>query len=156
MNAHANLNLIKFLFFGLLIVVTTSCDKDEVTPSLSANDLVGSWEATSLVHTNNANSAQSFDMVENTAEISFTVLAGGKVRTWITFGTFHDEWDAQFSITDNILTTNPVETTREGATMSVVMEGNTVTLTNVNDSFDFTLMDEPAVATTSVGLFVRK
>lgn len=50
---------------------------------------------------------------------------------------------------------DPVEGSREVTTFTFELEDDDLTLTNVNDSFDFTLMDEPEVATTSVGSFER-
>ena len=140
--------------------LTLSCSSDDdsqpVTPdnSFTLSDFVGSWIATSALHINNSNASENFDMIANGAIIRFTMLAGGGTRTWIDFGTYQDEWDAQASLSGNVITMTPVETSREEAVFVVEKEGNIITLTNSNDSFDFTLSGATPVSSTSVSTFI--
>jgi len=84
------------------------------------------------------------------------VLTGGGARTWVEFGTFSDEWDAQLSMSGNTLTSSPVEASRGVSQATFTLVGNTLTLTYANSSFDFTLLDGPEVAATEVVVFVRQ
>lgn len=151
---------LKILMLCLVVSLTFSCSSDDdsldSTPenSLKLSDLQGSWIATSLLQTNNANTSESFDLVLNGAEVRYTMLAGGGTRTWIDFGDFQDEWDAQGSLVGNILTMTPVEAIRGVNVFLVEKQGNIITLTNTNDSFDFTLSEETPVSTTSTTVFV--
>ena len=141
---------------GLLLATSYGCEDDNVQPKLDEDDFVGTWHATSAIHTNNEDAGQSFDLVEHGAELRFTVLEGGKVRTWITFGTYSDEWDASFTISDNVMTSLPVESSRGTSVFTFELDGEALTLTNVEDQFDFSLQGEPEVSTTSVSTFERQ
>jgi len=151
---------LKLLFLSLILIGSFSCSSDDdetSTPpddSLQLSDIVGSWKATSSVHTNNANAAESFDIIANGGEIRFTLLAHGGVRTWIDFGDFHDEYDSQASISGDILTNTPVESGRPIRRFIVSKVGNTLTLINENDAFDFTLSGDSPVTSTSVTTMV--
>jgi len=159
MNAKNNLTLLKAMFFGLIAMCTISCDKDDVTPEdpgITISDLVGSWHATSALFTNNSDAEQNFDLVENGGELRFTVLAHGGVRTWVEIDTFSDEWDAQITITgDNTMETTPVESSRTVNKFTVDLKDNVVTLTNVDDSFDFN-GDGNEVSATTVSIFEKQ
>lgn len=151
---------IKILMLCLVTTLTFSCSSDDdssdSTPdnSLKLSDLQGSWIATSMLQTNNANASESFDLVLNGAEVRYTMLAGGGTRTWIDFGEFQDEWDAQGSLSGNILTMTPEEASRGVNVFLIEKQGNVITLTNSNDEFDFTLSGETPVSTTSVTVFI--
>ena len=82
------------------------------------------------------------------------MLAGGGTRTWIDFGEFQDEWDAQGSLSGNILTMTPEENSRGVNVFLVEKVGNEITLINSNDSFDFTLSGETPVSTTSTTVLI--
>ena len=143
--------------FWLAVMFAAGCsDGGTEVDAITVNDLVGSWTATSVVHTNNANSAEQFGLIANGGETRITVLQGGGVRTWVELGTFSDEWDAQLAIDGNTLTSTPVEAVRGVRTYTFTLEGNLLTLTNANASFDFTLSDATEVSTTEVTALVRR
>ena len=141
----------------MILIIGLGCSKDDedLTDHVTLADFEGSWIATSHVHTNNANASETFDMIANGGEIRFTALSGGRVRTWVTFDTFSDEWDALVTISGNKLTSRPAESTRPTVTYTFVMSENRLEMTNTDDSFDFTLSGAPEVATTAVSVFVR-
>ena len=85
-----------------------------------------------------------------------TVLTGGGARTWIEFGTFSDEWDAQLSISGTILTSNPVEASRIVRTWKFTLNGEILELTDANATFDFTLSGAAGVSVTEKVVFVRQ
>ena len=159
MNAKNNLTLLKALFFGLIAMCTISCDKDEVAPDdpvLTISDLVGSWHATSVLHTNNSDAKESFEMIENGGEVRITVLEHGGARTWVVIGPYSDEWDAQITITDdNTLKSTPVETSRRENTFTVELNDNVLTMTNLDSRFDF-IGDGSLVSTTAVSIFEKQ
>ena len=130
----------------------TSMGPDEITLA----DLVGSWTASSHVYANNANPGEAFDLIAAGGETRTTVLHNGGARTWITFGTFSDEWDAQLSISGNTLTSDPVEASRQVRTWALSLAGNLLTLTDATSSFDFTLAGGDGVSATEVVVFARQ
>lgn len=125
--------------------------------AITVANFVGSWTAESVTHTNNADATQQFDIVTAGGEVRTTVLDGGRSRTWIEFGTFADEWDAQLTVNGSTVTSTPVEATRPTVTYAFAFVGaDRITLTNANGSFDFTLSGAPEVSTTEVTVFVRQ
>ena len=94
-----------------------------------------------------------FAFVENGGEVRLAVLPGGRVRTWVEIDTFYDEWDAKLTLSGSTLTSVPEEETRPIQVHTFVLEGSTLTLTNVEDSFDFSFSGAPEVSATSVGVF---
>ncbi len=150
---NATRGIAPLLFIATLLV---GCSDDPAEPNgLTLADLVGSWIATSDTHTNNANAAETFDIVANGGQVRTTVLATGSARTWVEFGTFMDEWDSALSLNGNTLTSDPVEAGRPTRTWTISLVDDVVTMTDANAEFDFTLMDAPPVSTTEVVVFVR-
>jgi len=140
------------LFLGACSDSDSGTRPEEITVA----DLVGSWTASSLVFTNNANPAEEFDVIAAGGENRVTVLDGGRARTWIDFGTFSDEWDAQLSIAGSVLTSRPAETSRSVRSWTFTLEGNVLTLTDSSSEFDFTLANGTGVPATEVVTFVRQ
>jgi hypothetical protein len=146
---------LKILFLSLLAVSMIACSDDDTEPtSITMTDLAGSWTANASVHTNNANSSETFNLITNNGEIRYTGFADGRVRMWYEFGDVSDEWDALWTISGNKITATPAESTRPILVYMVEVGTNAITLTNVNDSFDFTLTGVTAVPTKSVTVFV--
>ena len=142
----------------LLVVLVVACGSDspaEPNTGITLADLEGSWIATSVVHTNNADASETFDMIAAGGEVRFTMLAGGGTRTWVEFGTFTDEWDAQASLSGNAITMDPVEAARPTQVWTFTLVNGRLTVTREDSEWDFTLMGEPPVATTEVIVFVR-
>ena len=153
------MKIYNLIFLGLIVASTISCSENAVEPekTTTIDNFVGSWNATSLVLTNNSNSNEVIDLIVIGGELSFTMLKNHGVRTWFTVGSFSDEWDSQAVLTNSgTLILTPVEAARGVDTFDFVLENNTLELTNHNASFDFTLTDVPEVPATSVTIFVRK
>lgn len=146
------------LFLTLLILpLLFSCNRTEedMETVYTMADFEGSWIAISNVHTNNSNSSETFDIIENGGEIRFTAFADGRMRTWIEFGTFSDEFDALAKIDDDTVTLTPAESSRLVQVYTFTFENEMLRLTNTNDTFDFTLSGGESVSTTSVTEFIR-
>ena len=147
-----------FLSVLLLAVFTAGCsDSDATGPDegITVADLVGTWRASSHVFTNNANSSESQDLIQLGGETRTTILTGGRARTWVTIGDFTDEWDSQLTIAGNKLTSTPAESTRPPVTWTFTLNGNTLTITRSDSSFDFTLGSGAEVSATETIVFVR-
>jgi len=140
----------------LFLAACSDSDSGTRPEEITVADLVGSWTASSLVFTNNANSAEKFDVIAAGGENRVTVLDGGRARTWIDFGTFSDEWDAQLSIAGNVLTSRPAEVSRSVRSWTFTLEGNVLTLTDSSSEFDFTLANGTGVSATEVVTFMRQ
>lgn len=141
---------------GLIFLSALSCDKKEEEPAITIDDLTGSWNGTSFVFTNNSNANDVIDLIAFGGELRFTMLEGGRVRTWFALDSISDEWDSQAVLTNsNILTLTPVEAERGVKTYEFVLDNNTLKLTNDQDSFDFTLSGATEVPALSVTFFER-
>lgn len=142
-------------------VLATACggsdNPTEVqTDMLTIEAFVGSWRATSEVFTNNANAGETFDLLAAGGENRFTMLTGGGTRIWFDLGDFHDEWDSQLTLNSpTMLTSDPVEASRPVEEFTFVLSGNTLTLTNINAVFDFTLTGALGVPATMVAVFTK-
>jgi hypothetical protein len=146
--------LVPFLLLAVLVAGCGDDDPSAPETGLTLGDLVGSWIATSDTHTNNANAAESFDMIAAGGEVRVTVLASGGARTWVEFGTFSDEWDAAITLSGNTLTSDPVEVGRPTVTWTVTLVNDVLTLTRTDAEWDFTLTGAQPVSTTEVIAFV--
>ena len=152
---------LKLALLLLLTVFSLSCngddDDDPKTGGITMDDLVGSWKATSMKFTNNSNAAEQFDFIAAGGELRFTMLTGGGVRTWVEIADFSDEWDSQATLqSGNTLILTPAESSREVITFKFTLVGTTLTLTNSEDSFDFTLSGENEVSATSVTVLQKQ
>ena len=157
MNAKCHQYILKTLIFGMLFTCLVSCDDDDAQPLPTISDFEGTWKAVELTMTNNEDSSQEFDFLENGGEARFTVLSNGGVRTWVTIDTFYDEWDGEIIIVDhNTVRNDPVENIRETQEMTYEFEGEKLRLINKNDVFDFTFSGAEGTSTTSDGLYERQ
>lgn len=123
--------------------------------ALAVTDLIGSWKATSVIHTSKSNSSQTFDVIAGGGEVRFTMLANTGTRTWTSFGGVSDEWDSAVSLSGNVLTTTPVEAGRPARTWTVSLANNVLTMTDSDSMWDFTLSGAPPVSTVEVIVFAR-
>jgi hypothetical protein len=107
------------------------------TQGITIDNLVGSWTASSHMFTNNSDAGETYDLM-------------------FIFGPVDDEWDAQLTLVGSTLTSRPVEASRSVRNWTVTLEGNVLTLTDTDASFDFTLSDAAEVSATEVVVFVRQ
>lgn len=147
---------------ALVAVVSSACggstgpDSDAPpTASVKVADVVGSWIASSLTYTDNANASKKLDVVAAGGEFRITVLAGGGTRHWLEFGALSDEWDALWTISGDKLTATPAESSRPLRRHTIKLSGNQLILTRTDASFDFTLSNAGGVAATEVIVMVR-
>jgi hypothetical protein len=157
MATNYNLKYLAYLFLAITFTVNIGCDDDEeVSPKITMADFEGTWKATSLVFTNNANSDETFEFVANGGESRFVVLPGGRTRNWLEIDTFYDEWDALVTLSGSTLTSIPEEEVRPIGVYEFKLDGNSLELTNVDATFDFTHMGNPAVSATASGIWERQ
>ncbi len=146
-----------FVLFAGAVFAAGCGDSSEPTAvdTLTIEDFVGSWSATSMVFTSNTNAGETFDVIAAGGESRFTTLSGGATRNWFDLGDFHDEWDALVVLNSagDLLTSTPAEASRPVRQFRFTLEGNTLTLTNTNSSFDFTLTGAADTSATMVGVF---
>jgi hypothetical protein len=143
---------------SVVLAVAACSDSEQVTgpEGITIEDLVGSWTASSHTFTNNADPGEALDLIANGGETRVTVLSGGGARTWVTFGEFSDEWDAQLTIAGGTVTSRPVEASRPVRTWTFTLVGNLLTLTDTDSEFDFSLSGAVEVSATEVVVFVRQ
>lgn len=141
----------------LVATLAAGCGDEDPTgveDGLTIEDLVGSWIATSVTHTNKANPAETFDIVGAGGEVRSTILTGGRARTWVEFGSSMDEWDSLATLSGTIITSVPTEAGRPTRTWEFTLVGGVLTLTD-DGEFDFTLTGATPVSTTEVIVSVR-
>jgi hypothetical protein len=80
------------LLLLLLLPFLLSCSDDGSGPGDELAALVGTWKATSLVMTNQANPEISLDLVEQGANFTLSILSTGQYSASLTaFGVTHTE-----------------------------------------------------------------
>lgn len=117
-------------------------------------DLVGSWQATSHVFTNNADSAQTYDVLGTGGETRMTVLTGGGTRTFRTINGASDDHDSMLAIVGDILRSTTNESPPRIWNWSFNLTGDTLTLDDAGQNFDFTLAGGTEVDATEHIVFV--
>ncbi|TNE55562.1 MAG: hypothetical protein EP344_13240 [Bacteroidetes bacterium] len=150
---------LSLLFLSVLVISTFGCSKSddaEPTTQVTIKDFEGTWKATSATFTNNSNASESLEFIGAGGAIRYTMLSGGNTRTWVDFQNNPvEEYDAAVSVGSNsTLIFTPADTLRPVETFTYVLGNNTITLTNNNARFDFTLSGATPVAATSVVVFV--
>ena len=146
------------LFTGA--VALAACGDDSgpsaVEEGITIDDFVGSWSATSEVFTSNTD-GETFDLIAAGGENRFTMLSGGRTRTWLDLGDFSDEWDSLVTLNGagDLLTSTPAEASRPTQQFTFSLDGNTLTLTNANAVWDFTLTGVEGTSATMVAVFQR-
>jgi hypothetical protein len=148
-----------FVLFAGAVVVTACGDSSEPTAvdTLTIEDFVGSWSATSQVFTSNTSTSETFDVISAGGESRFTMLSGGRTRHWFDLGDFHDEWDTLITLNSAaaLLTSTPEEASRPVRQYTFTLDGNTLTLTDTSSSFDFTLTGAAGTSATMVAVFQK-
>ena len=124
-----NLKVGKSLVLGAMLVSIAGCgDSTGIEPA----DLEGTWNATSIVFTNNANSAESVDIVQTDgASFTMTVTASGSVST------LFDDGQGSTDSDSGTLSSDGSSITIGGDTFQAVRSGDQLTLTNANETYDF-------------------
>ncbi len=141
------MKLLRTLVAPLLAVTVVAGCGDSNGPGTSEatiNALAGTWNATSMVFTNNANSSETYDLIADGGSLSLTFTAAGGFSgssttpegTEILSGTFVVQGT-------NLIVTDTGEP--ESETIAFTLSGNTLTLT-LDDELDFDDdgFDEPA------------
>ena len=123
-----NLKVGNSLVLGAMLISLVGCSD---STGLTADDLEGTWNATSMVFTNNANSAESVDVVPMGASFTMTVAAGGSVST------VFDDGQGGTSSDSGTLSSDGSSITIGGDTFQAVRSGDQLTATNANESYDF-------------------
>lgn len=155
------MKIFKLLFFSILTTIVFSCSSDDSPntppePQVTISDFEGSWIASSALFTNNLDSSESIEFIGVGGEIRYTMLPNnGATRIWVELGGNPvDEWDAQATLSGSNIIMTPVETSRPIQTHAYILGTNTITLTNSNASFDFTLSGATPVSATQVIVYV--
>lgn len=141
-------------------VVITSCGGTSDAPAaegITIEDFVGSWSATSMVFTSVTDSSRTLDLIAAGGEYRFTMLDGGRTRSWVEIGEFVDEWDSQITLNaaGDLLTSRPAESTRPTQRLTFVLNGPSLTLATNDVTFDFTMTGAPETPARLVAVFTR-
>ncbi len=124
-----NLKVGNSLVLGAMLVSIVGCGD---STGLTAEDLEGTWNATSIVYTNNANSTESVDIVQTDgASFTMTVSASGTVST------LFDDGQGSTDSDSGTLSSDGSSITLGGDVFQAVRSGDQLTLTNVDESYDF-------------------
>ena len=145
------MKLLRTLIAPLLAVTFVAGCGDSIgpdsTPEEVAAAIAGTWNATSYVFTNDANSSETFDLLANGGSLSLTFTADGQFSGSFTAPgeseTFGGTYVAQGT---NLIITDAVDP-NDVETIAFTLSGSTITLT-LDDDFDFDDdgVDEPATS----------
>ena len=129
----------------LAVTVVAGCgDSNGPGTEATINALAGTWNATSLVFTNDANASETFDLIADGGSFSITFTAAGGFSGSSTFEGDTEPFNGTFEVQGtNLIITETGESGPE--TIAFTRSGNTLTLT-LDDEFDFDDdgFDEPA------------
>ena len=113
-----------------LLAVTFVAGCGDSTPEEVAEALAGTWNATSVVFTNKANSSETFDLLAGGGSVNITFTAAGGFS-----GSFTDLGGTFVVQGTNLIIPNTGESDPD--TVAFTLSGNTLTLTVDDDEFDF-------------------
>ena len=138
-----NFRLGKSLVIGAMLISIGGCGD---STGLTTEDLEGTWNATAIVFTNNADSVESADIVQaDGASFTMTVSASGSVST------LFDDGQGSTDSDSGTLSSDGSSITIGGDTFQAVRSGDQLTLTNANESYDFgSSPDVPATLVVSL------
>jgi hypothetical protein len=98
---------------------------------LTPEDLAGTWDATEMVFTNQADASESVDIIEDGASLTVTVNAAGTVSAVFDDGQGGTDSDSgTLGVDGSTLTIG-------GETYSAARSGDDLTLTDSTSEFDF-------------------
>lgn len=104
-----------------------ACEK---ATGVTIADLVGTWRATKLEFTNKANTAQKVDLVPLGAQLTIVVESSGRAISTFSFQGSTSVDTSQIAIRGDTLLI-------DGERAVFVLSGNTLTLTDNEEEFDF-------------------
>ena len=134
---------------ALALILIAGCGDDST--GLEPDDLAGTWTATSMLFTSTADSTVTADLVVDDMAVLTLVLVGDATYTF-TFvfppDPTEDETEAgDYTVTGTNLNLSPTGT-GSPETLAIARDGDTMTLTDANEMFDFDpqppVNDEPA------------
>jgi len=118
----------RMLAVGTVVAALVACGD---STGITAEDLAGTWEATEIVFTNQANTSESVDVVDLGASLTVTVSASGTVSTVFDDGQGGTDSDSgTLSVDGSTLTIG-------GETFEAERSGDELTLTDATNEFDF-------------------
>jgi hypothetical protein len=113
---------------AVVVAGAVACgDSTGITPE----DLAGTWEATEMVFTNQANTSESVDLIELGASLTVTVNASGTVSTVFDDGQGGTDSDSGTMSVDGSTITIGSDT------YEADRSGDELTLTDATSEFDF-------------------
>ncbi|MGK7311514.1 MAG: hypothetical protein ACN0LA_04685 [Candidatus Longimicrobiales bacterium M2_2A_002] len=146
------------LFLVITVLLAAGCsDSGTGLDGISIDDFTGTWRASSHSFTNNSDASETFDLIAHGGETRVTVLSGGRARMWVTDDAFYDEWDAQLSVSGNVLTATPAESViRPVRRFVFALSGDDLSLEDADSEFDFTSSAGTPVSATEAVVLVRQ
>ena len=140
------MKLLRTLIAPLLAVTFVAACGDS-TPEEVAEALAGTWNATSVVFTNKANSSETFDPLAVGGSVNTTFTAAGGFS-----GSFTELGGTFVVQGTNLIFTNPGKSDPD--TAAFTLSGNTLTLTV--DDVDFDFDDDGVDESASVTIVLQK
>lgn len=116
------------LLVGAMTVAATGCGD---ATGLTAEDLEGTWNATQIVYTNQANASESVDIVPLGGSFTMTVTSDGSVST------VFDDGEGSTNSNSGTFSSTQATLTVAGEVFQAVRSGDQLTLTNSDSAYDF-------------------
>ena len=138
-----------------LLVAGAACGGDDPTgPDSGVDQLVGSWSATSMTVTNDANPSQSADLIEEGASFTINVQPSGQYTASLTFLGFPSTEIGFLRVEGNEIVFTREFPSAETSRAEFVLSGNQITLRGPTE-FDFN-GDSSGEAATLESVLIRQ
>ncbi len=149
------MKLLRTLIAPLLAVTfVVGCGDDigpDSTPEEVAEALAGTWNATSFVFTNKANSSETFDLVADGGLFIITFTAAGGFSGRSTFEGETETFGGTYVVQGTNVIITDEDDPNDMETIAFILSGDTLTLT-LDDQFDFDDDDVEESATLTIVL----
>lgn len=124
---------------AVAVAVAVGCSDSTAPEDLTLEDLVGTWVASAFRYQATANPAQQFDLVAQGGAFTLTVTANGTVTGSATLLGETETFTATITVANGIVTIT--DATEVDQFTITAYDGDTITMTDVSQNFDFTPTD---------------
>lgn len=160
-------NFAQLLFASSLLLCSCSSSDDgdsqasvdagpRADAGLRAIDLLGTWSASVHLFTDSADATETYDRIASGGETRMVVLAGGGTRTFVIQEGEESAYDGTLQVVGDTLRLTTIESPPRFWNWSFSLAGETLTLDEPNQEFDFTLADGAPVPATEHVVFDLK